>query len=224
MFEHQVPNKEVGPPFRGRLVPHGTLPSKFWTVSNWMFTLLFEEGKLWGMKGVEIHFALCTPGRSIKAQCCSDLLIEEVMGAIWRPPDDHLWMRLSVRRLTVFSWNMETCLGNGPGTAGSRWSSPWPHASMLLHNRAERHNNVCEIAGCWMRHLTFPVMSCYYCLFTVIYRIYFVNPARIKPVREWSRLHRLSLKNTSCTVFVWLVLYDLNFPNRKWLSGTNNIH
>lgn len=45
MFEHQVPNKEVGPPFRGRSVPHGTLPSKLWTVSNWMFTLLLWRGK-----------------------------------------------------------------------------------------------------------------------------------------------------------------------------------
>lgn len=46
MFEHQVPNKEVGPPFRGLLVPYGVLPSKFWTVSNWMFTLLWRRKAL----------------------------------------------------------------------------------------------------------------------------------------------------------------------------------
>lgn len=39
VFEHQMPNKEVGPPFGGVSVPRGVLPYKFWTVSNWMFTL-----------------------------------------------------------------------------------------------------------------------------------------------------------------------------------------
>lgn len=121
------------------------------------------------MKGVEIHFALCTPGRSIKAQCCSDGLIEEVMEAIWRPPDDHLWMRLSVCLLTVLSGNVETGLGKSFGTAGNLLLlSVTPYLCTFLHNRARRHNNCCQIAGHWTHHLTLPIMSGNHLLFTII--------------------------------------------------------
>lgn len=121
VFEHQVFNKEVGPPFRGLLVPYEVLASKFWTLSNWMFTL---HWKLWGMKEVEIHFALSTPGHSIKAQWCSDLLIEEVMEAIWRQTHDHFWLCLLVFLWTISTGNKETCVRN---RFGSTWSLKWPY-------------------------------------------------------------------------------------------------
>lgn len=41
------------------------------------------------MKEVEIQFSLFTPGCPIKDTWCLDLLIEEVMEAIWRQPDDN---------------------------------------------------------------------------------------------------------------------------------------
>lgn len=74
------------------------------------------------MKEVEILFALCTPGHPIKAQCCSDFLIEEVMEANRRQPDGIIFECVSQCVREQYHLRIYKHQWNSVGTTGSTWS------------------------------------------------------------------------------------------------------
>lgn len=129
LFEHQVPNKGVGLPFGGVSVPHAGPTYKFWTVSNWMFTLRWRRKALrdeWDGNPLRTLHSRMSHKSSIvfrSADWGGDG--SHLTSTWWSWP--HFWMCLSVCLCTISSWNIGAWQKNSRGTTGFTWSLKWPY-------------------------------------------------------------------------------------------------
>lgn len=128
-FEHQVPYKGVEPPFGVVSVPHGVLPYKFWTVSNWMFTLHWRRKALRDEGGGNpLHTLLSRMSHKSSMMFRSADWGSD--GSHWTSTWwswSHFWMCPLVCLETISSLNVEAWQENNAGTTGGHLSFKWPH-------------------------------------------------------------------------------------------------